>query len=118
MVKGITLTVKAASRAEILANLAKVKACLPPMPESDSQPRRESGGSPPWTVRKDPRMARCLGCKGTGVIRETRSKDNRAMPSPYIRCPCGRLPDSTGDRLLGEQDVQKARLEKLKEGGW
>ena len=40
------------------------------------------------------------------------------MPSPYIRCPCGRLPDSTGDRLLGEQDVQKARLEKLKEGGW
>lgn len=112
------MTVKAASRAEILANLAKVKACLPPMPESDSQPRRESGGSPPWTVRKDPRMARCLGCQGSGVVREKKSKDNPKAASPYIRCPCGRLPNSTGQALLAQQDVQRARLDKLKEGGW
>ena len=112
------MTVKATSRAEILANLAKVKACLPPMPENDSQPRRESGGSPPWTVRKDPRMARCLGCQGSGVVREKKSKDNPKAASPYIRCPCGRLPSSTGQALLAQQDVQRARLDKLKEGGW
>ncbi len=112
------MTVKAASRAEILANLAKVKACLPPMPESDSQPRRESGGSSPWTIRKDPRMARCLGCQGSGVVREKKSKDNPKAASPYIRCPCGRLPNSTGQALLAQQDVQRARFDKLKEGGW
>jgi hypothetical protein len=112
------MTVKATSRAEILANLAKVRACLPPMPDNDSQPRREAGGSSPWTVRKDPRMARCLGCKGLGVVRAASSKDKRAMPAPFIRCPCGRLPDSTGQRLLAEQDAKRARLEELKRKGW
>jgi hypothetical protein len=112
------VTVKPTSRAEILANLAKVKACLPPMPDNDSQPRREAGGQSPWTVRKDPRMARCLGCKGLGVVRAASSKDKRAMPAPFIRCPCGRLPDCTGQRLLAEQDAKRARLEELKEKGW
>ena len=112
------MTVKATSRAEILANLAKVKASLPPMQDTDSQPRRESGGSPPWIIRKDPRMARCLGCQGSGVVREKKSKDNPKAASPYIRCPCGRLPSSTGQALLAQQGVQRARLDKLKEGGW
>jgi hypothetical protein len=39
------MTIKATSRAEILANLAKVCACLPPMLDNDSQPRREAGVS-------------------------------------------------------------------------
>jgi hypothetical protein len=112
------MTVKATSRAEILANLAEVRARLPPTADSDSQPRREAGGQSPWTVRKDPRMARCLGCQGSGVVRASSSKDKRAIAAPFIRCPCGRLPSSTGQRLLAEQDSQKARLEELKGKGW
>jgi hypothetical protein len=112
------VTVKAASRAEILANLAEVRARLPPMADSDSQPRREAGGQSPWTIRKDPRMARCLGCQGSGVVRAASSKDKRAMPAPFIRCPCGRLPDCTGQRLLAEQDAKRVRLEELKGKGW
>jgi hypothetical protein len=112
------VTVKPASRAEILANLAKVRACLPPMLDNDSQPRREAGGQSPWIVRKDPRMARCLGCQGSGVVRSAHSKDKRNLPAPLIRCPCGRLPSSTGQKLLAEQDSQRARLEELKGKGW
>ena len=112
------MTVKATSRAEILANLAEVRARLPPMPDNDSQPCREAGGQSPWTVRKDPRMARCLGCQGSGVVRAASSKDKRAIAAPFIRCPCGRLPSSTGQRLLAEQDGQRARFEELKGKGW
>jgi hypothetical protein len=109
---------RATTRAELDARLAAIRTVLPMPAENDSQPRHESGGSSPWTVRKDPRMARCLGCQGSGVVRESKSKDKSAKPSPYVRCPCGRLPSSTGQRLLAEQDGQRARLEELKGKGW
>jgi hypothetical protein len=64
------------------------------------------------------RKEQCARCRGQGVVRESSSRDNPRLPSPYVRCPCGRLPSSTGHRLLAEQYGQRARLEELKKEGW
>jgi hypothetical protein len=64
------------------------------------------------------RKEQCARCRGQGVVRESSSRDNPRLPSPYVRCPCGRLPSSTGERLLAEQYGQRARLEELRKEGW
>lgn len=48
----------------------------------------------------------CAKCDGRGIIRETAGR--------YVRCDCGRLPDSKGAALLAKQEKLDKRLEEIR----
>jgi|SRR5580692_2238863 hypothetical protein len=67
-------------------------------------------GSMTSRVNLTPAKPPCLQCYGRGVIRHKKTRR-------YIGCPCGRLPDSWGCKVLGQQAAREERLQTLKRGG-
>jgi putative DNA primase/helicase len=86
---------------------------LCPFPEIGASNAESGARQESWPARKAP----CARCRGLGVVRESLSLDDPGMPSPYVYCPCGHLPSSTGQRLLAEQYRQRVRLEELRKEG-
>jgi hypothetical protein len=87
-----------------------------------------------YTWRKPkPGIKKACNCAGRGVVRVTVStapiidtrvvainviKDHGVNRGRYVRCPCGKLPDSWGAAKLAEQAALDARLEEIKKGQW
>jgi hypothetical protein len=55
------------------------------------------------------RLSFCPLCRGTGV---------RKLDSQYVKCQCGRLPNSVGAARLAKQERLIERFNTIKEKGW
>jgi hypothetical protein len=58
----------------------------------------------------------CKVCYGRGVMRVRVGGTTRL--GAYVRCVCGRLPDSRGQKLMADQEALQKRLEEVKRGTW